>query len=647
VKIVVICGHPYSGFQLAYETLTLAGLGRSQLSRHESLSSTELHEKIYKAHDLDPTGLNVNAPIRPGKVWQDLAVDLFMGNMEQKNWGWADDKSVWLLEFWKELDPQVHFVLVYSMPEYALGEALKDGHVNPDEIESVLASWIACHTEMLRFYNRNPGRSLLVNAATTIHDPKTLIEKTINTFGMNLILPSSEQPAGIDSVSAIAATLAKALIEDDNEAYALYRELESAADIADPHESGTSSEKRQALEEFTALLARLDKEKLQISENAQYINKLLDEQTKLTTEFQFKIQQLTKEREDQTKLAITRQTEIQQLTQARDEQIKLALERQTQIQQLMRTQNENENIKEEYTRLTRQLNDCQAELKDGQAIALSKQGQLTQENELLLLQLHQVQEELERYFLQGRELTQERDEQAKLATEWQAQIQQLIQVRDEQVKVAAEGRTQIQKLTQERDEQAKQSTERQAQGNELLLLQLHQVQEELEHYFLQWQELSAKDDSAARATTFINRFWRKHQPSEIVIDFRDEIEGYNWYDAELDGRWAGPGKVSTVKLPALRKGRYELYLDIVDAQAPEIITDMDMSLNGNPLQTTVDGEGYPAMVFSEFAVENAAQQPVWEFQFKFPKLISPAQHGSTDNRHLAIRVRTLKLRVTS
>ena len=131
MKIAVTCGHPYSGFQLAYEALSQAGLGRSQPSYRESLSPTELHEKIFKAYELDPFDLNAIAAIRPGKVWQNLAVDLFAGNMEQKNWGWADDKSVWLLEFWKELDPQVHFVLVYSTPEFALGKALIDSQCNP------------------------------------------------------------------------------------------------------------------------------------------------------------------------------------------------------------------------------------------------------------------------------------------------------------------------------------------------------------------------------------------------------------------------------------------------------------------------------------------------------------------------------------
>ena len=178
--------------------------------------------------------------------------------------------------------------------------------------------------------------------------PETFIEKTVTMFGMDLTLPACEQLASIDSVTAIAATLSKALIEDDNEAYALYHELESAADIAGPKAIGSNAEKRHALEEFTALLAGLDKAKIEISENAQYINKLQDEQIKLTAELKSTIQRVNLEREKQTKLAAVQQTELQQLTQAQNEQTKLVKEQQAQIQQLTQTQQEFESLKEEH-----------------------------------------------------------------------------------------------------------------------------------------------------------------------------------------------------------------------------------------------------------------------------------------------------------
>ena len=43
-----------------------------------------------------------------------------------------------------------------------------------------------------------------------------------------------------------------------------------------------------------------------------------------------------------------------------------------------------------------------------------------------------------------------------------------------------------------------------------------------------------------------------HYPLQaITVDMRDEIPGNNWYHAEVDGRWAGPGLVSTLQLPVL------------------------------------------------------------------------------------------------
>jgi hypothetical protein len=185
----------------------------------------------------------------------------------------------------------------------------------------------------------------------------------------------------------------------------------------------------------------------------------------------------------------------------------------------------------------------------------------TEENELLLLQLHQVQEELEHYFLENQNKEQEFQaqqaqinslietntqnsnsllrelEQVKQESELyfnlcqdkenesqaqQAQINSLIETNTqnsnsllrelEQVKQESElyfnlcqdkenesqaQQAQINHLTQVIETEKQNTGEIQianeriayiTQENELLLLQLHQVQEELEHYFLQYQD---------------------------------------------------------------------------------------------------------------------------------------------------------------
>jgi hypothetical protein len=118
--------------------------------------------------------------------------------------------------------------------------------------------------------------------------------------------------------------------------------------------------------------------------------------------------------------------------------------------------------------------------------ASDEQAEAKEENELLLLQLHQVQEELEKIFLE------QRDTQNRLS----AQIDQLNKEIEEARKKNADAFSQ---LTTSQNETKQALASLKSAGNEhaeakeendLLLLQLHQVQEELEHYFLENRKLS-------------------------------------------------------------------------------------------------------------------------------------------------------------
>ena len=119
----------------------------------------------------------------------------------------------------------------------------------------------------------------------------------------------------------------------------------------------------------------------------------------------------------------------------------------------------------------------------------------TRENELLLLQLHQVQEELERNYLQHQAsataaATGQKTAQEKIDTE-AARSRQAEQAAETARAAAA---SQLDALRAQQ-----QAT---AQDNELLLLQLHQVQEELEQYYLAWRELSTKVVAPVGAARF-------------------------------------------------------------------------------------------------------------------------------------------------
>ncbi len=123
------------------------------------------------------------------------------------------------------------------------------------------------------------------------------------------------------------------------------------------------------------------------------LTKARDDQTKLAVEGKTRVEALTRERENHAKLLHEHRAQIENLTKtnatfakALEEETKLAKERQTKIDQLAKNPPENKGQ-------TEALKAAQDKLKESE-----------QEGELLLLQLHQVQEELEHYFLQHQDL---------------------------------------------------------------------------------------------------------------------------------------------------------------------------------------------------------------------------------------------------
>ena len=145
--------------------------------------------------------------------------------------------------------------------------------------------------------------------------------------------------------------------------------------------------------------------------------------------------------------------------------------------------------------------------------------------DLTLLQLHQVQEELEHYFLLKGELDgvkAERDARAQEKEEAQKAVEELKQqvsakaaeleierneraAGAERVK-ALEGELAGVKAERDAQEKDKEATREDA---DLTLLQLHQVQEEVEHYFLlsrlQANMLSTSEKLSKRASTLISK----------------------------------------------------------------------------------------------------------------------------------------------
>ena len=134
------------------------------------------------------------------------------------------------------------------------------------------------------------------------------------------------------------------------------------------------------------------------------------------------------------------------------------------------------------------------------------------------------------------------------------------------------------------------------------------------------------------------------------MDLRHPLDGNNWYEAEADGRWTGPGLTSTLQLPPLAGGTYKLALTTVDVMQPSILLGLTIKavLAGTPQPPVplvhglqADNPTYPSISTCEITLPHNAD--TWQLQLTLPHNICPADIGRDDRRRLGLRLQSLRI----
>jgi len=202
--------------------------------------------------------------------------------------------------------------------------------------------------------------------------------------------------------------------------------------------------------------------------------------------------------------------------------------------------------------------------------------------------------------------------------------------------------------------------------NKTLLYQLQMVQKDLEKYHLNNQKLTEKFKQNEQLLLINNKkILEKNQSlmsliKHLEIDFtQNQFYGENWYEKEFNGCWAGPKKQSTIELPALVDGNYELAFEIIDAMHYEIYETMIVAINNIVLNNQLTQESikltqlfkkkkaFPQVMVFIFNTSQLKKQKQWIVQFTFPYIIAANEKDktSTDRRLLAIKLKNLRLRI--
>jgi hypothetical protein len=265
VNKIIVVGHPNSGVEDIKKLLVERGMSEALPSRREGLSPNEITRLLCQAHGAilveDLQKLEDFSFVKVEPVWQGLALDLVLSNLQSSLWGWADSQTLSLLEYWKSLDSQVIFILVYDSPEkiyHSVNFAAE--MLTEEQLQLQTNNWFVYNKILLDFYLENSDRSILVHSEQVKYSIQSYIQKieshidvSLTTSalkneslicasdsnrdlvveGKNSLLPQSD--LGLDlnryTVDPLVDYLTNQLFSSLGNITCLYDELQSVADL--------------------------------------------------------------------------------------------------------------------------------------------------------------------------------------------------------------------------------------------------------------------------------------------------------------------------------------------------------------------------------------------------------------------------------
>lgn len=415
---IIIVGHPASGYEEVQALLHQRGMAAALPSRREGLSPQAITATLCKAHKSPPlesvTDEEGYVQIEAAPVWQGMALDLMLGNLEQPLWGWADPQAIYALNYWEGLDPQLTFVLVYDEPHRVLVNAASgqgdgdDASPAAQDLRRLLDNWVAYNGALLRFHLRHAGRSLLVHAQQVqratdryVEQLQPLLDTPLSSSPDVMALPG---PQGGNLPSVFPS---------------LPQELNLALGVAnvDPQQAAELLQADQTERYLIDDLLERHPAVMQLYAELQSVANLpLDAPPRMAQgAAAVAWEALLHQRRFVSQLVVRLHGEARRVSEEIvQSQLALQDEKAVNARALARLQNQ-----------VRLSHDQEKQLQEQVASQADKLRSVGEENELLLTQLHQVQEELERYYVRLKKMERNKESADKAFDEANREVDAL------------------------------------------------------------------------------------------------------------------------------------------------------------------------------------------------------------------------------
>ncbi|APV41535.1 hypothetical protein PFAS1_20025 [Pseudomonas frederiksbergensis] len=114
--------------------------------------------------------------IKIGRVWEQLAGDIFYSNHQENLWYWDEEKSFELLSFWADFDPNIYFLIAHTPLELLLQQTFESAPLTADSIEAITKEWITKTERILSFKKQNIDKCEIID----VNDYRLIPEAYLN-----------------------------------------------------------------------------------------------------------------------------------------------------------------------------------------------------------------------------------------------------------------------------------------------------------------------------------------------------------------------------------------------------------------------------------------------------------------------------------
>lgn len=417
MSIFCITGFSKTSTELTERVLLASGMSTHlPLERDPAINLVRWHERVTSAQQQrrSTDSETFENPSQPSRLWQQLAIDLMVANMNSAHWGWAHAGAVQWLEFWSQLEPEIRFVLVCEDRHSLICRLVEEGQT-PESMSGHLALWAQNHQEMLRFHLRNPAKSILVWDEQVRTQPTTLIQR-IEESWQTRFDASLATAVALEQPAALLQHIAVQILSEHAHTAPLDHELQALIGPAPCLSASEKIDTADLIELYGQLKDRinLQAQVQQAQRNTEDAHLLLE---------QARVQ-------SQTTLEQEKAQWHKQLHEAQEEFKFESAAKQDALNKLATEQKTSAALKKQKDELSAAQQESSAKSKD-----------LQEESDLLLAQLHQVQEELEKYYLQHKE---RQIEVQALQDRWLRAVQSHPELLDfEDLEILSESKTEL------------------------------------------------------------------------------------------------------------------------------------------------------------------------------------------------------------